>query len=121
MVRNQLRWLLPVVALTATLAAHSQPTGRVANPDPSDPRAITPPMVHESSFAHYRKFSEEKPIAWREANDTVGRIGGWRTYAREARQPEPATAPASAPNASSAAEPAKPATMPAGQGGHKMN
>lgn len=115
MVRIQSRWLLPALALTAALAAHAQPATRVAKPDPSDPRAITPPLVHESSLAHYRKFSDEKPIAWREANDTVGRIGGWRTYAREARQPEPAAAPASTPAAD------KPAAMPAGHGSHKMN
>ena len=26
------------------------------------------------------------PLAWREANDAVERIGGWRAYAREAQR-----------------------------------
>jgi hypothetical protein len=45
--------------------------------------------------------------SWREANDTVNRIGGWRAYAREAKQPQsppPATTGTPAPMA-----PGKPA------------
>jgi len=55
--------------------------------------------VHTSSFAAYRRHAEAEPIGWREANDTVARIGGWRAYAREAAAASPA--PASATNASS--------------------
>jgi hypothetical protein len=29
-------------------------------------------------------------VQWTETNDTVGKIGGWRTYAKEAAQPESA-------------------------------
>lgn len=35
----------------------------------------------------YEPYSDQKLTPWREANDNVGRIGGWREYAREARQP----------------------------------
>jgi hypothetical protein len=38
----------------------------------------------------YQPFSDEKVVPWKEANDNVGRIGGWREYAREARAPQAA-------------------------------
>lgn len=50
----------------------------------------------QSTLQEYQPFAEEKLGSWREANDNVGRIGGWREYAREGRQPEggaPATTP----------------------------
>lgn len=50
-------------------------------------------LRYESVFARYKSYRDEKTGAWREANETVERVGGWRAYAREAQQPE-ATAPA---------------------------
>ena len=80
-----------------------------------------PTLSYESSFARYRLLGDEKPASWRDANDTVTRIGGWRVYAREAQQPDPAPATAPAPAAGPADAPpaAKPTPMPAGHGGHK--
>ena len=67
--------------------------------DPLDAKAAVAPLTYESSFARYRRLGDEKPLAWREANDAVARIGGWRVYAREAQHAEPAPA-ASAPKPS---------------------
>lgn len=78
-------------------------------------------MRYESSFAQFRRIGDDKPVAWREANDAVARIGGWRVYAREAQQPDPAAAekPA-APSQAPASTPALAAPpMPAGHSGHK--
>jgi hypothetical protein len=36
-------------------------------------------------FAHYQGWRDEPLQDWREANDRVGEIGGWRTYLREAQ------------------------------------
>lgn len=105
--------------LVATQAqAQSSSTPR---PDPLDPKAQVPSVRYESAFAKFRRIGDDKPVAWREANDAVARIGGWRVYAREAQQPEPAAAakpaaPSPAP-ASTAAPAAMP--MPAGPSGHK--
>jgi hypothetical protein len=117
--------LLTAWLLATLTAAQAQPAANAARPDPLDPKAGVPTLRYESSFAPYRRLGEEKPVSWRDANDTVTRIGGWRVYAREAQQPDPAsmTAPVSAP----AAEPADtapaakpmPMPMPAGHGGHK--
>jgi hypothetical protein len=92
-----LRRLLPVACLAAAWAAQAQPAPRVAKPDPADAKASVPALVYESSFARYRRLTEEPAIGWREANDTMARIGGWRVYAREAQQPAPAPAATSTP------------------------
>ena len=54
--------------------------------DPADATAATPPTMYLSPFADYRPLGEDKNTAWKDANDTVGKIGGWRAYAREAAE-----------------------------------
>lgn len=56
-------------------------------PEPADPNVAVPPVVYESPFTPAHPLVDE-PHPWKAANDLVGRIGGWRTYAREASQPE---------------------------------
>ena len=51
------------------------------------PAALATP-VYRSVFSQYRRFDEQPMSPWAEANETVGRIGGWRAYAREARLAE---------------------------------
>jgi hypothetical protein len=53
--------------------------------------------AYRSAFEGYRGHQDEPLTPWRQANETVGRIGGWQAYAREAQ------AAASAPPASGSA------------------
>lgn len=39
-----------------------------------------------SPLADYQPFVDEKVTSWKAANDKVGQIGGWRAYAKEARE-----------------------------------
>jgi hypothetical protein len=80
--------LAPVVLALAALpaAAQSEPT--------QAPQGGGDGFVRSTPIENYKPFSDEPLIPWKDANDNVGRIGGWREYAREAR---PATAPSSAP------------------------
>ena len=96
MVRFLLHWLVPALLLIGN--AQAQPASRAAKPDPLNARAAVPALVHSSAFAAYRGHVEAVPIGWKEANDTVARIGGWRAYAREAAEPSPVapSAPAAA-------------------------
>ncbi|HVK33399.1 MAG TPA: hypothetical protein VM845_12975 [Burkholderiaceae bacterium] len=93
-------WRAALVALMAALlpcaAALAQVTSTPASrPDPADAAAATPALQHRSALAATRRVSAEAaPLAWREANERVERIGGWRAYAREAQAP---AAAASAP------------------------
>ena len=97
----------------ALLAALLLPAAALAQsprrPDPLDANAAVVPLVYRSAFSGYKPLSAETPpLSWREANDTVERIGGWRAYAREANAPAASApaAPASAPRASRPATPA---------------
>ena len=40
-------------------------------------------LVYESSFQNYQRYSASEIQAWRQANDIVKDIGGWREYAKE--------------------------------------
>jgi hypothetical protein len=53
--------------------------------DSSKPWAdvAVPVTSYSSPLADYQRHSPQTPGNWREANDTVGRIGGWQAYAAE--------------------------------------
>jgi hypothetical protein len=90
--------LLPIAFLAVlgtTLAA-------VAQAQATTPPTPGAPPAWRSAFDGYQPFSDEKTLPWRQANDTVQGVGGWRAYAREAAQPASAAAPAPAPKAGSA-------------------
>jgi hypothetical protein len=114
--RRRVPRALPSLLFSALLAtqAMAQPTPATRRPDPLDPKATVPALRYESVTTQHRRLTDEKTVSWRDANDAVARIGGWRVYAREAQQPDQ---PASAP-----AQPAvmthKP--MPADHSGHKQ-
>jgi hypothetical protein len=65
---------------------------------------------YRSVFDGYQRYRDEPLLPWRQANDTVGRIGGWQAYAREAQG---ASTPASAASSPAPAAPAH------DHGGHK--
>ena len=112
--------LLPLSALVAVLSLASQPVAHaqtqppsVQRTDPADPKVATPASVYRSSLSRYQAFTEPDVAPWRATNELVRQRGGWRAYAREAR--EPSLAPTPSPAASQPAASVKPA-MP----GHEM-
>lgn len=53
-----------------------------------------------SAMQGYKPYTDEKTVDWKQANDSTGKIGGWREYAKEAQQPDAAADSArSAPDA----------------------
>jgi hypothetical protein len=117
------RWLLPAAWLAAATAVHAgsvPPASSSSTPSPLDATVPVPLLGHESAFARYRGLADaEVTRSWKETNEHVGRIGGWRVYAREAQPPE--SAPTAAP-AATLGEPAKPMPLPTphGHGSHQM-
>lgn len=75
-----------------------------ATSDPTDATAPVLPSIYQSPFADYRVLGEDKSTPWQEANDKVGKIGGWRAYAREAANAIKARDAANAMKAPEAAE-----------------
>ncbi|WP_130430773.1 hypothetical protein [Rivibacter subsaxonicus] len=89
--------LLVAAGALAQPASVAAPASAPRRADPADPAASVPVLNHRSAFTGYRPNVEQPVGAWRELNDQVGRIGGWRSYAREAQSTAPPEAAASAP------------------------
>jgi hypothetical protein len=105
------------VGLLIAASVPAQPAPPPGRPDPLDAAAPVPPVLHRSTLGAYRPAHEVAVGSWKDANDAVARIGGWRTYLREAQAPAPSA------GASSPAPPAPPASSgrPGGRhgdGGH---
>ena len=108
--RRSPRLTVAAVAAWVALAAPAQATpladrpalparpATAASADPLNPQAQVPVAVYNSPLSTYRRLGEDKRTPWTQANETVNRIGGWRTYAREAQQPD-TTAPEAVPQA----------------------
>ena len=108
------------IAIAAILAiALVQSRAANAEPDATDAKAAVPALKYQSPFRDYRPFDDAKPIPWKDANDEVGRIGGWRAYAKEASETPSAqpTAPADKAPAT-VSKPSVPGNPHAGHQGH---
>jgi hypothetical protein len=89
--------LAPVVLALAAVPAAAQ-----SEPTPARTSSAGEGFIRGTPLENYKPFADETLIPWKEANDTVGRIGGWREYAREARPPaSPSSAPAAQPRSGS--------------------
>lgn len=77
--------------------------------DASDPKAAVPAVTYTSAFRRYRQNADAEVGSWRDLNDHVGRIGGWRVYGREA-----------SPEAASPDKPAGASPAPTPTHGHKQ-
>lgn len=86
-----------IALLLAATGAHAEPLSTAA-------QTVTVP-AYSSAFASYKAYTEQPVASWREANNTVGRIGGWRSYAKESAQEETPSAPAIAASTSAPTSP----------------
>ena len=73
------------IAAAALLAAAALPHAAAQTAAAPEAAASAPrtPGAYRSAFDGYRPFGDQPVGNWRDANDTVGRIGGWQAYARE--------------------------------------
>jgi hypothetical protein len=108
------RWLavFPAMVALAAVAQLSAPTPAAMPAPAGAATTATPPPVltYRSALEGYQPFADEKPIPWKEANETVYRRGGWQAYAKEASNS--GAAEAETPKAATA--------TPAAQSGHSM-
>jgi hypothetical protein len=49
------------------------------------PAAATTPSSAPAPFDQYRPWRDSPVADWRQANERVGEVGGWRTYLRESQ------------------------------------
>ncbi|WP_431511554.1 hypothetical protein [Variovorax sp. DAIF25] len=108
------RWLaaFPALAAFAALATLSAAVA-VAQPAPAKSAEAAAPtvLIYKSALEGYQPFADEKPIPWKEANETVYRRGGWQAYAKEA---------SGGSGAGETESPKGTAAAPAAQPGHSM-
>ena len=88
--------------LLAASLAHAQAAAGT-RPDPSEPQARVPAALYASPLRSYQGYAETPLAPWRDSNELVRQRGGWKAYAREAREPAAAgaaaaSAPAPAPH-----------------------
>lgn len=77
-----LRCLATACSALAATAFAQQTTAPVAQQPAAD---AAPSSAYRSAWSGYRPFADEKVISWKDANDEVRRIGGWRAYLRESQ------------------------------------
>ncbi len=106
----------PALAQTPSKTSSASTNSRA---DPLDSKATVAPLIYRSAFQGYRPNTEAEVGSWKEANDRVGSIGGWRAYAKEAQQPDAPASPASAPSAAVATTPPDAKPSAAAPAGHK--
>lgn len=76
---SRISFALAIASLAAMPVAQGQ--ARPA-PDASVGKAIDGPAVaYESAFKGYRKLEDQPVASWRDANDLVHRLGGWKAFA----------------------------------------
>ena len=114
---------LQLVLVSAQAAAQPQAQAAVPAPpnpasartDPADSKAAVPAALYVSPLRAYLGFAEPQIAPWRETIDLVRQRGGWRSYAREAREPDAPKLPAPGSQPMPAAKPAS-----GGHAGHEM-
>lgn len=122
--------VLLAASVGAGVAGAQQPAPQTADapkPAANSATAMVPaaaassasPMAYRSAFEGYKGFTEQPLQSWRESNDTVGRIGGWQSYAREG-QGGPVAGSAPPTEAKGMANMPGMTGMPADHGGMKM-
>lgn len=83
-IKAMLPWALALLAGSAAAQAPAD----AKTPQPSLPTKLQ----YSSAIGAYQAYKDQPVQSWREANDRVGRIGGWRAYAKEIKTGVPASA-----------------------------
>ena len=86
--------LLPWALALLAGAASAQAPADTAPPQSSLPTKLQ----YSSAIGAYQAYGDQQVQSWREANDRVGQIGGWRAYAKEITTGKPASVKGAAPS-----------------------
>ena len=84
------RALLPSTFVLFVGAAFAQAPADTDAPKPAPLTTLTT-LQYSSPIRTYQAYADPPVQSWREANDRVGQIGGWRTYAKEIKMSDPAS------------------------------
>lgn len=84
------RWVGLTLAVFSGLSINANAHGpdHSQRPDPLDSTAVVPKTIYVSPFQSYRPFADQEVGSWTETNATTARVGGWKVYAKQAREPD---------------------------------
>ena len=99
--------LLLCAVVPAVAGAQSAATAPLSPPSASQTPA-SQPGAYRSAFEAYKPYTDETTGDWKALNATTAKVGGWRVYAKEARQPQAADMTADPGKTNAPAAPAKP-------------
>ena len=99
-------------------AAQAQTAPTAPAPTQKTPVTKVTPASFQSAFEGYKPYTDEKSGNWVQANDTVGKIGGWRVYAKEAREPDAAAGNAASTATGQGGKDARPEPVKSMPGSH---
>lgn len=75
-----------VLVLSTLSPAYAKHEHEENVPETTDPGSTAPRLSvpeYRSPLSAYQPFEDADSQDWKEANDRVGEIGGWRVYSRE--------------------------------------
>lgn len=81
------RLLYPALLLAHGAALAASGSGSVTAVTGAGGVAAGRAPAYASALATYHPYTDQPVQSWSEANDRVGRIGGWMAYARESHAP----------------------------------
>ena len=94
----KISWLSRPISTPWLAAALIAPSLALAQMPEGESAKVDYQLSYRSALSGYEAYKEQSVQPWKAANDKVGEIGGWRTYAKEMRQ---------APSASGQEQPAQ--------------
>lgn len=86
----QKRWMALIVAALIVYGnqANAKNSADKQRLDPSDGRLTVATLIYASPLKNYHAFIDQEVAPWKGSNDNTARVGGWRVYAKQAREPE---------------------------------
>ena len=80
---HRILWATSVAILVVSITKAQPVVGSESSQNTVTPEVTV--VQYRSAFSDYVPYSEQEIVSWRQANDLVGEIGGWRTYAKESQ------------------------------------
>ncbi|MBL7091612.1 hypothetical protein [Acidovorax sp.] len=87
----KISWLSRPISTPWLAAALIAPSLALAQMPEGESAKVDYQLSYRSALSGYEAYKEQSVQPWKAANDKVGEIGGWRTYAKEMRQTAPTT------------------------------
>lgn len=82
----KISWLSRPISTPWLAAALIAPSLALAQMPEGESAKVDYQLSYRSALSGYEAYKEQSVQPWKAANDKVGEIGGWRTYAKEIRQ-----------------------------------